>query len=344
MLRAPVSSDQTDVPWLLLLFQLPTRPTAARVRTWRQLQRLGAIPVKNSGYALPQSAEAREDFEWLRADIVAAGGDAAVFAARAVDEGADGALRAAFRSARAAEFEALRQAAVKLARGRPRDARRPGREVRALADRLAHLESIDFFSAPSAPAARAAIGALLHPSQEATVTTAHDSPLRAEEYRRRTWVTRPRPGIDRFASAWLIRRFIDPNARFEFADSLDAAVAGRGRRRLPFDMFGAEFGHAAGGCTFETLVRRFDIRAPGIGWLARVVHALDLKVDDGAPPDAAPLGRLVDGLRQLHADDRVLLERGIEVIEAYYRSRPPAADASSPRARSAAKRGKRGQR
>ena len=160
------------------------------------------------------------------------------------------------------------------------------------------------------------------------MTAASETVLKPADFQKRTWVTRPRPGIDRFASAWLIRRFIDPGARFVFADS--AATAGR-KRTVPFDMFGAEFGHVDGGCTFETLIRRFALQAPGLAWLARTVHALDLKDEHEAIAEAATLGRLVEGLRQLHPADDVLLERGIELIEAYYRSRPPDGTASAGR-------------
>jgi hypothetical protein len=336
-----VSIDSQRHPWLLLLFQLPTRPTATRVRTWRQLQRLGALPVRNSGYALPNTDAAREDFEWLRADIIAAGGGATLFAAAAADQAGDEDLRAAFRSARSDDFEALRKAAVQVGRTRrPQHDRRPGRDVRALVERLAHLDSIDFFAAPNSAAARAAVGALLQPAEEVTVATARETVLKTADFQHRTWVTRPRPGIDRFASAWLIRRFVDPAARFTFADSVAAAELQQ-RRAVPFDMFGAEFGHTAGGCTFETLVRRFAIDAPGIAWLARLVHALDLK-DEAPVPEAVALGRIVDGLRQVHAKDDVLLERGTEIIEAYYRSRPAEADKPAARSRrkSARKKGR----
>lgn len=321
MLLCTVSSESFDTNrWLLLMFQLPTRPTAARVRTWRQLQRLGALPVRNSGYALPNSAAAREDFEWLRADILAAGGDAMLFTAVAADPVADEDLRSAFRTARNADFLALQKAAGKLTRVSQRR-RAPTREVQALADRLDHLDAIDFFAADSGPAARAAVRALHQPPKEESVITADETVLQAADFQRRTWVTRPRPGIDRFASAWLIRKFIDPAARFTFADALPTATGGR-KHPVPFDMFGAEFGHTGGGCTFETLVKRFAIRAPGITWLARTVHALDLKDEPSTLPDAVALGRLVEGLRQMHPADDLLLERGMEVIEAYYRSRP----------------------
>jgi hypothetical protein len=252
-----------------------------------------------------------------------------LFTASAVDDRADEELRAAFRSARDADFLQLQKAAAKLAR-QPRRQRGPSREAQALADRLAHLDGIDFFSAASGPAARDAVSALLQPRGEVSMTTSSETVLKPTDFQKRTWVTRPRPGIDRFASAWLIRRFIDPGARFVFADS--AAPAGR-KRAVPFDMFGAEFGHVDGGCTFETLIRRFALQAPGLAWLARTVHALDLKDEHEAIAEAAALGRLVEGLRQLHPADDVLLERGIELIEAYYRSRPPDGTASARRKR-----------
>lgn len=330
-----MTSDAT--PWLLLLFQLPARPTAARVRTWRQLQRLGAVPVRNSGYALPVSAQSREDFEWLRADIVSAGGSATLFQAGTVDPVAHAELIAAFTEARRADFDALRREAVSARRRRAASGA-PRRDVRVLMDRLAHLESIDFFGAGAATGARAAVDALRRTGTEGTMRDRGTAQrLSPKDFKGRRWVTRPRPGIDRFASAWLIRRFIDPRARFLFAAPGSPAATRRGT--VPFDMFGVEFGHQAGGCTFETLVRRFGVQETGVDWLATLVHALDLKDDSTAVPEAPAVARLVDGLRDLYANDAVLLERGIEVIEALYRSRladertPGASRTRKPRAR-----------
>jgi hypothetical protein len=138
--------------------------------------------------------------------------------------------------------------------------------------------------------------------------------LDASAFRGRVWATRPRPGIDRMASGWLIRRFIDRQARFRFSD-------GPARRNeVPFDTFGAEFSHHGPSCTFEVLVRRFGIRAREVAWLGRIVHDLDFKDDRFGPPEAAGVGRLVEGLRQAYADDHELLERGMAMIDALARS------------------------
>jgi len=151
-------------------------------------------------------------------------------------------------------------------------------------------------------------------------TTFDKTVLKPAAFRSRVWVTRPRPGIDRFASAWLIRRFINPKARFVFA--VDAETAAKQHpRAVPFDMYGVEFGHQGKDCTFETLVRRFRLRAPGLDVLARLVHTVDLKDDQYAVPEAPAIQRLVEGLRKQHEDDAVLLERGIETIDALYSGR-----------------------
>ncbi len=298
----------------MLTFQLPARPTSARMRVWRQLQRLGALPVKGSAYILPLTTQTREDFEWLRAGIAAGKGDATLFAADPVDAQDAATLTAQFAAARDRDFAALSRDAESLHKRRGATSR----ELRQLTDRLAHLQSIDFFGAPSAAAAADAVAAATRRQGGPMQTAATTAPaLKPAEFKSRLWVTRPRPGIDRFASAWLIRRFVNPKARVVFA--ADATAARRDHpKAVPFDMFGVELGHQGGDCTFETLVRRFRLRAKGLDALARLVHAVDLKDDRFVVPEAPAVQRLVEGLRRQHADDEVLLERGIEMIDALY--------------------------
>jgi hypothetical protein len=309
----------TDVThnWLVLTFQLPARPTSARMRVWRQLQRLGALPVKGGAYVLPHTAQTREDFEWLRADIAGMKGEAVLFAADPLDAAVAAGLAAQFREARDVQFTALARDAEAVQKER----RLAPRHLRQLSERLAHLQAIDFFGAPSAAAAAEAVAAAERRQgghMPSTATTA--PPLRIADFRTRAWITRPRPGIDRFACAWLVRRFVNPRARFLFA--ADAATAKRDHpKAVPFDMFGVELGHQAGDCTFETLIRRFRLRAKGLDALARLVHTVDLKDDRFVVAEAPAVQRLVEGLRRQHADDEVLLERGIEMIEALYEGR-----------------------
>jgi hypothetical protein len=160
-------------------------------------------------------------------------------------------------------------------------------------------------------------------------------------YRDKAWITRPRPGVDRMSSAWLIRRFIDPNARFLFGEAHTTPAA------IPFDTFDAEFGHQGAHCTFETLCDRFVITDPGVRHIARIVHDIDLKETKYEEAETPTISRIVDGLRRAHNDDDALLRSGMDVFEALYRSlaevskTPPKTAGSGGRPRAAGRRSRR---
>lgn len=320
--------------WLLLVHQLPAKPSNLRVRTWRRLQQLGAVAVKQAVYALPDSPAAREDFEWLKTEIEAAGGQASVFAADTVDTWSSDELVEEFRRAREADYVALGRAverALAAARRKraPRQSRRASsRIVETFRQRLAAIEAIDFFGS----AGRDRAGVLLSDlhqalsAPDAARTEIAASGRTPESFVGRIWVTRPRPGIDRMGSAWLIKRFIDLDARFGFVE--EAPSAGTA---VPFDMFGVEFTHRADWCTFETLAHTFAISDGAIVRLAAIVHDLDLKDTRFGAPEAGAVGALVDGLRELYDDDHVLLEQGMTMFEALYRAFSRAERRAGPR-------------
>lgn len=295
--------------WLFLVYQLPARPSNARVKTWRRLHQVGALPWRNSGYVLPNTAENREHFEWLRGEVGSMKGQATVFEAQHLDAGSEEEIVREFRRARQRDFEAIRAAARKAGPA-------AGRLLKSLRERLAAVTAIDFFSADGRDKAEAALDRLdQRLSPRGRIPAAPEGKLMPNKFRNRIWITRPRPGIDRMGSAWLIRRFIDPRARFRFAAKPPSSA-----QALPFDMYGVEFSHHGNDCTFETLVRRFGVRDPAVRWLARIVHDLDLKEARYGAPEAAAVGRLVEGLRQMHANDQRLLEAGMDMFEALYRS------------------------
>jgi hypothetical protein len=313
----------TPADWLLLLLQLPTRPSRARVQAWRRLQRLGAVALKNSAYVLPESAQAREDFAWMAGEIRASGGHASVFVARAAAPGEDDAISAAFRDARQQDYTALIRVVERLRaqmvkrppRRNTADWLRAAREARRARERLMEIERIDFFGAAGRERARRLLADVDRRLSEMTSRAKRPrASVKGSHYRNRVWVTRPRPGIDRMGSAWLIRRFIDPAAKFAFAP----APPRRRDARVPFDMFGVDFGHQGHLCTFEVLVDRFGIDDPAVAHLARVVHALDLKDDRFEVPDATTVSHLVDGLQRSYVDDHELLEQGIVMFESLY--------------------------
>jgi hypothetical protein len=314
--------------WLILVHQLPPLPSNLRVRTWRRLQQLGAVAVKQSVYVLPDTAESREDFEWLKVEIEGAGGEAIVYSADHVDPAAEAALIEQFRHVRQQAYTELASELQRIQRPR---ASQPGpsrrrRDIVHYRDRFAAIERVDFFGSAGrdrvvrllaeleAAAPRAAKGKAQH---------AKGIPDDTGQYEGRLWVTRPRPGVDRMASAWLIRRFIDSKARFAFIT--DVKTAGDA---LPFDMFGGGFGHEVDRCTFETLQRQFELHEPALARLAEIVHDLDLKDAKFGAPEAPMLAATIEGLQLSCPDDHSLLEQGMILFEALYRSfaramRPP---------------------
>lgn len=330
--------------WLLLGHQLRTRSSNARVKTWRRLQQIGAVPARNSVYVLPNTEQCREDFEWIRSEIVALGGEATVFTADAISIGGTEDIEAVFRRTREQEFLTLKREIDQLLptgkgkRSRLSAKRRvKGPTPRALRERFNALQRIDFFKTAASDDTAASLLVLERAIQGPMPSPARsESALKPASFQGRRWVTRPRPGVDRMASAWLIRRFIDPRASFAFVEHPDDSD-------LPFDMYTGEFSHHGSRCTFEVLADRFGLDTPAVSKVGRVVHDLDMKDAMYGSPEALAMGRIVEGLRALHEDDGTLLEQGIGVFNALARSfesdgesaRPPSV---APRARRAVRR------
>lgn len=309
--------------WVLLIHQIPPKPDYFRVKVLRRLQRLGAVAIKNSVYVLPRTDETVEDFQWQMREIVAGGGEGSVCEANFVDGLTETEIEALFRGARDADYREIVADAQRLLKAlassgrRARTDRRAGQieaDVGRLKRRLADIVTIDFFGAPSRRAAHeelARIEAQLRPSAvEASGSTAP-----AEAPRGATWVTRQGVYIDRIASAWLIRRFIDPDARFKF-------VAPEGCRpragELRFDMFEAEYTHEGEVCTFETLATRFGIGDPAIRVIAQIVHDIDCKEATFGRPETPGIDRLIAGIAKQHAEDTARLELGAALFDALY--------------------------
>jgi hypothetical protein len=304
--------------WLLLLHQLPSHPTGLRVRTWRRLNQIGALPVKNGAHTLPDSPGSREQFEWLRTEITAAGGQATIFVAETIDRWAHEALVDEFRRSREVTYAALARECEKLSRRTIATARTSTKEVAAkslqqLRRQLAAVEEVDFFGSAGRDRVRLLLTDLEERLRGGASGPVGEGTLRGE-YRDRLWVTRPRPGVDRMASAWLIRRFIDASAQFTFSNETRSAPP----KAVPFDMFGVELSHQGENCTFEVLCDTFALHEPALTRIAAIVHDLDLKDERFGAVEAAAIGTVIDGLQLAEPDDHLLLSSGISLFEALY--------------------------
>jgi hypothetical protein len=320
-----MTEAQATEDWLLLAFQLPPRAGALRVRVWRRLQAIGAVPLGTALYALPERPACREDFEWLLRAIGDGGGEGTLVAGRLL-AGVDAAtLRSRLEAARDAEYrelaETLRRAMKARARGKAA-AEQAAQELIRARRRLAEIEQRDFYGAD----ARAIVAGLLGElEQRALGTTATASKrgakamkqqARAAALRGKTWVTRERVHVDRIACAWLIRRWIDPKARFHFVAGRDHAPSAG---ELRFDMFEAEYTHEGERCTFEVMLARFGLREPALRAIGEIVHDIDLKDARYARAETAGVAALLAGICRGEPDDLQRLARGGALFDDLYR-------------------------
>jgi hypothetical protein len=309
--------QEPDRRWLLLIHQIPPRPGYLRVKIGRRLQSLGAAAVKNSVYALPRSDQALEDFQWVRRAVIDGGGDATVCEARFVEGLSDAALVTLFNDARDSDYagllgeaRTLQALASRRARARSSDQAPTQATLARLCERVAEIAAIDFFGAPGRDKVERALVAI-----EATIRPRPNAPASAGDVRGRTWVTRSGVQVDRIASAWLIRRFIDPDARFKLVPGHQAAAA---EGELRFDTFDGEFTHEGDECTFEVLRRRFGLADPALRHIAEIVHDIDIKDEKFGRPEAPGLGLLLAGIAMRHPEDEPRLQEGGALFESLY--------------------------
>ena len=302
--------------WLILVHRIPSRPLYLRAKMRQRLAGAGAVAVKNSVYLLPHGSDALEDLQWIAQEIVAGGGEAHLFAGDFVDGVANDAAIAQFTEARNADYDAIAadaQAAMKAARSAAAASELAAVQAR-LTRRLEEVRTIDFFEADRRAAAEEALAAIEARLQKDTKKEARMMKA-TPELRGKTWVTRPGVKIDRMASAWFIRRFVDPKARFRFADP----AAPKRDGELRFDMVGGEFTHEEDRCTFETLVGRAGLPGAasdkGVRVIAEIVHDLDLKDAKFGRPEAAGVRMMLDGLMARTESDDERLERALVIFD-----------------------------
>ena len=317
-----MTPERAEPRWLLLIQQIPRKPDYLRVKIWRRLQRLGAVPIKNAVYALPRSEDRNEDLQWVIREIIEGGGEAMVVEASFIQGIADADVEALFSRARDKDYAELEVALRALAKKLPRRGSMTEQSRRSLAaalkllwERFNEVAKIDFFDTSLGERTRAQLVEL-----EARLAPAARKPkpqraVTAETYLGRTWVTRKGIFVDRIASAWLIRRFIDPKAKFRF-------VLGKGyvpaARELRFDMFEAEFTHVGDRCTFEVLIERLALRNAALTPIAEIVHDIDIKDDKFGRKEAPGIEGLLAGIALRSKDDEERLARGSVVFDDLY--------------------------
>jgi hypothetical protein len=311
--------------WLLLAHQLPAKPAYLRVKIWRRLQGLGAISVKNSVYALPASEQTLEDFQWLLREIEQGGGEGMICEASLVDGLSDQEASALFDAARDVDYATLAGELRTLSADIERlDAATPGEkpdiksQLIRLRRRYAEVSRIDFFSATGRMTVEGLLADIeLRLSAEGAAARKENIMTggRMDDLVGKTWVTRQGVHVDRIACAWLIRRFVDPNAHFKFVAAKDyAALPGE----LRFDMFKAEFTHEGDKCSFEVLLERIGLDDPALRSIAEIVHDIDLKDGKFSRDQTAGIAHVIAGICMSQKDDAARIERGSAIFDDTY--------------------------
>jgi hypothetical protein len=302
----------SDLKWLLLLYSLPTKRSAERVTLWRQLKKSGALSLKTSAYLLPDVPEHYERLQWLAQQVRDGGGEATLIRVTDIESLPRAEIVRLFNEARAADYAELNSELNELLlRNKKRRDESLPRELEKLRARFEKIRKIDFFECSKAHD----VQMLLHRAETLRAGRSKTAPqLTTRRFQGKTWLTRPRPEIDRVGSAWLIRKFIDPKARFIFAN--DAA---QHPEALPYDMVEVEFSHHGDDCTFETLVKRFAIADKAVRKIAEMVHEADLEDGKYQHAEAIGIDRVLKGWAALGVSDEELLRKGADCFNALYR-------------------------
>lgn len=297
--------------WYLLVHQLPPEPLYLRAKIRQRLARVGALAVKNAVYLLPRREDCLEDFQWVAQEAVAGGGEAYVCEVDFVEKGVHESLLARFRQERDSDYDALEQSL------REGTAQASAAWLARARKRFEEIARIDFFEARGKTRVARRLEQIESRRKRRRGSPEESRMPQRAKLTGRTWVTRRGVQIDRIASAWFIRRFLDPKARFRFIDS-----KGQGTRPgdIRFDMVDGDFTHEADRCTLETLLLRTGVRNPALTPIAEIVHDIDLKDGKFARREAAGVERLLMGLLVSHPDDRERLDRGFALFDALYRS------------------------
>ncbi len=308
--------------WVVFSYSLPSQSRSSpRVAVWRRLRSLGAISPKGGVYVLPGRDDCVEAFQWLGQEVEQAKGDALVMRVERFEGLKDAQLVELFQRARKRDYEELDAQAAQLEKSirgkrRPQDLARARDMLAKLRRWRAQVARVDFFESPQSAQVVSRLARIAQGLSSNRSSSPSVAPADVAAYRRKRWVTRPHPHVDRMACAWLIRRFINPKAVIRYANT-------PGPGEVSFDMSNAEFGHRGNLCTFETMVKAFGFDELKLQAIAEIVHEIDLRDGRYVRPETAGVDAILSGWKAYSDAERE--SHGIALFEGLYGSLPKAA-------------------
>ena len=326
------NKTDNDLSWLLFFYTLPSKPVRNRMTVWRKLLKAGALSFKGSVYILPHTEEHYEFLTWLVSEVLSLKGEGSFVRVEKTETIDNRQIISLFNEQRETDYQHILKEFDEIERkitgtrigGASQDKKNITNQIRKCQRDFEDIRKIDFFVSKRGLEVEIRLDRIITTLKGLLETEINNSavivaPARIEDYQHKTWVTRKRPFVDRFASAWLIKKFIDKNASFDFIDEKD--LDNMNKDVIPFDIRGGRFTHAGNLCTFEVLMKSFSLKDKTLRKIAEIVHELDLKDDKFRTSEAKGIEDILSGIRKTAKDDSGSLEQGMAIFEMLYVSR-----------------------
>lgn len=328
--------ENNEFDWLLFFYSMPATPVNNRVKIWRKMQKTGAVQLKGGVYILPYKEEHHEVLQWMLAELPGLKGEGLLVKTDTIEPLQQKEIIALFNEQLQPQYQEI-VTKIEEFSGRIRNLRKGGRDKKTtsffkqfekIQTNFQAVQQRDFFQSATGSEVALQIGALrkqleeltaVEKGQKGSALTALPNGRRISNFSGLTWLTRKRPFVDRMASAWLIRRFIDPKATFAFKDEIELKDL-TGEMEVSYDVRNGDFTHIDDLCTFEVLVKSFDLADKGLDSLSRIVHDIDIKDGKFVASEAHVIEMIIKGIRNRTLPDSETLEQGIAVFEALYLS------------------------
>jgi len=329
-MQSPVKKENYSYSgWLFFIYRISSKPVNNRMKIWRKLNKAGALQFKGTAYLLPNDEDHYEFFDWLVSEVSSLGGEAAMIKADRVENIEDGDIVDLFNLQRESDYETPAKSLQNLERkvnsvqkgSKLQDAGKLKSQLKKYLKEYEEVKNLDFFSSKAGIELQGKTQNLRKKiekvTQESTRKKSHAITIRnIVDYHGKTWVTRPNPFVDRMATAWLVKRFIDADAKFGFAG--EENLARLEDNMISYDVRDGEFTHVGDMCTFEVVLTTFGLKEKRLKKIADIVHDLDMKDDKYSSAEAKGLEDILSGIRKSSPDDKEALEKGMAIFEMLY--------------------------
>jgi hypothetical protein len=322
----------SEISWILFFYTVPSKPVRNRVTIWRKLLKAGALLFKGSVYILPDSEDNYELLSWLVSEVASLKGEAAFLRVDKIETIDNLQIITLFNENREIDYQRILKGIEEIERkisstrigGASQNTKIIADQIKKYQRDYEEIKKIDFFASKKGLELQERLDKIKPMIKGLSETEGKKqlvsiSPARIDDYQHKTWLTRKKPFVDRFASAWLIKKFIDKNPSFTFIDEKDLDT--KVKDVTSFDIRGGRFTHAGDLCTFEVLMKSFSLKDKTLRKIAEIVHELDLKDDKFRNPEAKGIEDILSGIRKTTKDDHESLEKGISIFEMLYESK-----------------------